>query len=640
MAKSKKKKGAAKNIKPPVSKKQAPKNIDWKVGGVLFLFAFLLYANTLGHQFALDDHSVLNDSHIVTNSEEGVWQIFGQPYRYGSFGEGSSLYRPLSIFMFKLEWMVSPENGTIHHLINVLFFGLTCMFTFLTFRKVLDKYSIWLPLTACLLFAAHPIHTEVVANIKSRDEILAFFFGIMCLYYWWDFLNDRAKLLSAGLSLAFCVLSLFSKENAVVNFLVLIPMTVFFFRNKENRLTDTLVSLGVFAVPTAIFLLIRSMVLGNFKGVQEVNVMDNFMAAANGGEHFATGMVVLGKYVMLLFVPYPLICDYNYNHFPLTDFSDYKVWLSILLYVGMILFALAKFRKEPIYTYGILFYLASMVLYSNLLFLIGAGLGERFLYVGSFGFCLVAAALLLKYLGDEVKKRDTSFIGILPKRPKAFLGVLGGILIVYSIMTIQRNFDWYDSFTLYQADILKAPESARLNGYLGTGLIEEWGKETDPNKKKELLIEANKSYSKAVSIFPNYTEAYGQIGLTYYRLNNLPKAKENYEKAIADPKCKGSIYSNYGTLLFNSGDIQGAQRVYHMAIQREAHFVDGLRNLGITYAIQGNHAKAVEYFRKALEYKPEDPTINHYLGTALTDSGNKVEGKRYLDKAKSLGYKK
>src|SRR5690606_11975243 len=93
----------------------------------------------------------------------------------GYFKDESNLYRPLPRLMFALEWKLAPGNASLSHWINVLLFALSCTFLFRVLARLINgKY--YLLFMAMLLYAVHPIHTEVVANIKSRDEILSLLF--------------------------------------------------------------------------------------------------------------------------------------------------------------------------------------------------------------------------------------------------------------------------------------------------------------------------------------------------------------------------------------------------------------------------------------------------------------------------------
>lgn len=109
-----------------------------------------------------------------------------------------------------------------------------------------------------LLFIAHPVHTEVVANIKSRDEILAFLFLVLALSFWGNYARKpQAKTLLLAL-LAYTG-ALFSKESAVT-FLAIFPLTFYFF--ERQKLTKAIKYSLPFFIPTLFFLTVRFAVIG------------------------------------------------------------------------------------------------------------------------------------------------------------------------------------------------------------------------------------------------------------------------------------------------------------------------------------------------------------------------------------------
>ncbi len=637
------------------SSKRTLGKFDLLVAGVIFAFAFLLYANTLGHDFALDDNSVLADSHIVRGGVSNIGEIFKTRYRQGTFGDASTTYRPVSIAMFATEWSLSSattENPQpwIHHFFNILFFALTCALMFITFKEILKDYSIWIPIVTCFLFAAHPIHTEVVANIKGRDEIMVLFFGMLSLNLIWRYVNDNNNVKFLGFAILAYTAALFSKENAV-NFLGIIPLTLFFFSKMPYDKIGYIL-LG-YLVPTVLFIAIRSSILGSATGIEsDIHLIDNFlMGAPDMLSEKATAMYVMGKYLTLLLAPYPLICDYNYNYIPVTTLGDWKVILSILVHVGLLAYAFKNLMKKDILSYSILFYFGCMVLYSNIFIMIGAGLGERFLFISSFGFCLAVAYLLTRFLAGGTEKTDVNDFSALANGKTVLMGALGVILLAFSFLTFDRNIDWKDSFSLYEADLPKAPQSARLHGYMGTEFMKKGKKTEDPTEKQAYFDKAIDVYTKAVEIHPNYTEAIGQLGLGYFRKDNRAKAAEYYERAIKDPQCKGSIYSNYGTMHFmeyqrlqQSGQTGAAQErlkiakdLFEKGVAREANYSDGWMNLGSTYGTMGDHAKAIECFKKSLSFDPENKAqLNFFLGTAYKSLGKISESNQYFRKAAEL----
>ncbi len=645
MSQRKKKKSTSKKPAKSGTKKNAPKkkefftftSLDYTLAGILFGLAFLVYANTIGHEYALDDNSVITDSHLVRGGVENLDAIFVTRYREGSFGESSTMYRPMSVAMFAIEWQISPDNPMLSHFVNVFLFAATCFILFLTFKEILGKYSIWIPFVAVGLFAVHPVHTEIVANIKSRDEILVFFFVAIALHFAWRYATKGEKTSDAVISSTSIAAAMFSKENAM-NFVVIIPLTLYFFSQLPWQ---KILKLSIGYVVAALFYCSsRISVLGSMFVDKEIDQIDNFLAHPDISflEQKATAIWVLGKYLSLLVFPYPLICDYNYDYIPTTDLTNPMVFISLLGHLGLLGYAIYRFKNKDLLSYAILFYLLNMFLYSNLVFTIGAGLGERFLYISSFGFCLALAFIFAKYLGPGVEAKKFKDIKTMFTGQGRLLYVLGMIIIMMGAQTFLRNKDWYNSYTLYSADIEKAPQSARLNGYMGTEYLKKGKDEKDEAQKQIYFDKAIEVYTRAVTIYDDYTEAKGQLGLSYFRKGNYAEASKWYESAIADPGCKGSIYSNYGWLYFNdalikqqAGDkanfdvaIKKAKEMYDEAIRREPNYADGYMNLGSTLGMMGDHQGAVKNFEIALQYAKDEQKAGIYgnLAKAYEYTGN------------------
>ena len=141
-----------------------------------------------------------------------------------------------------------------------------------------------------------------------------------------------------------------------------------------------------------VFLVARFAVFNHYYAgsYTEVELVQNALANKNLSfeSHLATAIFIYGYYVRLLFFPYPLVCDYSYNSIPYSHFSDPLVWCALMLYVFLIVFSVMRLRKYPrdLYAFGILFFLLTISLFSNILFLTGAIMAERFLFFGSVGF--------------------------------------------------------------------------------------------------------------------------------------------------------------------------------------------------------------------------------------------------------------
>ncbi|HVA97431.1 MAG TPA: glycosyltransferase family 39 protein, partial [Bacteroidia bacterium] len=197
------------------------------VPSFIFLLCFMLYGNTINHGYALDDDIYTRKNVFVQQGFSAFKDIFNKGSLYGFNKANDSNYRPLTLldFMAEVQWFGMDPH--VSHFFNVLIFSLTCLLLYLLLQIIFKDYHASIPLFATLLFACHPIHTEVVANIKSRDELLTFLFGVSSFYAMMRYSENPQKKYYIASFIAF-TLAIFSKEDSLT-FILIIPLMLYFF---------------------------------------------------------------------------------------------------------------------------------------------------------------------------------------------------------------------------------------------------------------------------------------------------------------------------------------------------------------------------------------------------------------------------
>ena len=207
-------------------------------------------------------------------------------------------YRPLTLVMFAIEYALFGESPFIGHLGNVLLYGLLGMVLYLLLIKLFRARGdlpsgVFIALLTTLFFMAHPIHTEVVANIKGRDEIMTLLGSLAALLFSIKAYQTKKNWLNIIAGLIF-FLGLMAKENAIT-FLAVIPLTYFIFT--KAKFSKIAIQTLPFLLGAILFLVIRGQVLGgNFGGAVSMELMNNpFLKIENGrwvalafGEKMAT----------------------------------------------------------------------------------------------------------------------------------------------------------------------------------------------------------------------------------------------------------------------------------------------------------------------------------------------------------------
>ena len=324
---------------------------------LLLTVGFALYFNSLFNQYAFDDSTYILENSYVQQGFHGIGKILTsdalESYIKGKGGTSYELsggrYRPLSLVSFAIEKSLFNGNPFISHLINVLLYLLTI---YLFYKLLKERFFINQPSVAflsALIFAIHPLHTEVVANIKSRDEIFSLLFIILSLenFFRYATKNPIVGLKTKAASWLFFFLALLSKEYGL--FLVLLIPAVSYVMLKKN-IKESFLSTVPFLAVACIYLFIRISVSG-FRVADAATLINNPYLLASGAEKIATKIFVLLYYIKLLFVPFPLSCDYSYNTFPYLSLSDPLVIFSVLFYACLIAFSFYWLIKEKHHSY-------------------------------------------------------------------------------------------------------------------------------------------------------------------------------------------------------------------------------------------------------------------------------------------------
>jgi tetratricopeptide (TPR) repeat protein len=648
-SKKNKKRNKAKTKAPKVAPKAAP-IVDLGFWGntrlhciILFLFAGILYANTLGHNYTQDDAIVIYDNMYTTEGVAGIPGLLQKDTFFGFFKtEGKAKlvsggrYRPFTPVMFAVGWEIFGKNPMIGHLFNLLWYALLGVLIYLTLKVILvhpqkTKTSVMLAFLAALIFVAHPVHTEVVANIKGRDEIMSLLGSIIATYL--IFKKPLKGILNSVAIFVAFFLALMSKENAIT-FLGVVPLALYLFRKKS--IGSIVTSMAPMLIATFAFLAIRTAVLGfDFGGTPQELMNNPYLKLVNGSyvdfsfaEKAATIIYTLGKYLMLLVFPLHLTHDYYPYHIPIMSFGDWQVWLSILAYAVIIFFAIYRFGKKSIPSFSIFYFLMTLSIVSNVVFPIGTHMSERFLFMPSVGFALLLAIMLIKY----VHKR----FGMVPFAVLSFL-----IVSLFSAKTIARNMVWKDDFTLFQTDVETSLNSAKVQNAAGGSLLTKSEGLTDPAAKAPLVDKAIGHLNKATQLHPTYRNAYLLLGNAYFYKSDYLQAIRNYERVLqlAPGNTEGInnlavATRDYGRFFGEqNNDLTSSLKYLNQSYQLNPDDKETLRLLAVAYGRSGDHAKALPFFKRTTELAPEVASNWINLSIVYSRLGDEVNAQSARAKA-------
>lgn len=649
---------------------------------LIFFLSCILYVNTLGNQFAIDDSIVIERNMFTQRGMAGIPDILITDTFHGFFKKQKVLvaggrYRPLTLVMFAIEnqlfgtvekdntgktrkdeqgYTLYKYNPLIGHFINILLYGLLGMMIYTFVLKIFnprnnldDKASYFIAFVTAVLYIVHPIHTEAVANIKGRDEILSMLLVLLSTHLVLKAYYETAKrTMYIGLSLGVFFLALLAKEGPIT-FLAVIPLVLYFFAKDENGLrpkTDTIAYLTLpFLVLTLFFwFVIRGSVVGVSISSEQVNELMNnpFLKYENGKYIPFTATERLGTilyswllYIKLLIFPHPLTHDYYPKHISIQDISSPLALLSLLLHVGLVVYAVKELPKRNPLSFAILYYFITFSVVSNLVLPIGTNMGERFEFMPSLGFCLAVAVLVEKLGKNAVYTVPTALLGL--------------VLCLGTYKTIMRNKIWYNDYTLFSTDVHTSPNSAKIRNALGGSTLEAAMKLDANNpanfkRMSEIADTALIHLNKAIELHPTYSESYLLMGNAYYYKKDFDKSLASYQKVQEIRPDHQDLSQNMGVVWRDRGRYFGEvkQNVQEAILSLEkartylSDDAEIMRLLGIAYGISGNQDKALEYFNMRMKRLPNDPWSYHNLSIAHRLKGDIPKAEEYERKVKEL----
>src|SRR5690554_2082600 len=222
---------------------------------IIVILCFLLYGNTLTNGYSFDDEYVIVNNKKVSEGFSAIPGLFKS--RYIESSTQNYGYRPITLTSFAIEYGLFGAKPVVSHFINLFLYILSCLLIFKILHS-LFKNSHWLlPLTITVLFVVHPIHSEVVNNVKSRDEILCFLFALLALWSAIKYTRNEKGIWLFGV-FGFMVLSFLSKLSALT-FLAIIPLTIYFFENGSKKVMLKLI--GALLLPLIIYRLINTQLI-------------------------------------------------------------------------------------------------------------------------------------------------------------------------------------------------------------------------------------------------------------------------------------------------------------------------------------------------------------------------------------------
>lgn len=510
----------------------ASKSFDTLRACLVFLCACAVYFPALHNQFALDDLI-----HIVHNSAIQNREAWGPLFWSATYP--GNLFRPLTNVSYAISFEIFGLTALPYHVTNILLHAATSAgIYFLLIRLSMRP----LALATALLFAVHPLHVEAVANVSGRAELLAAFFVVLTLHLFLTHIDarssDRAALLplfAASISFLAAVLC---KESAIA----LLGLAILLIYARDRKIKNFIPALLCLGLICVLFAAWRSIALGMVSpATSDTELLDNPLVALNVVPRILLALALLGKYVALSVIPYPLSADYSFAAIdPGIFWGDIQNWLNLLLTVLLVGVSLYSFRKDKALAFLSMWFFICFAITANIFFPIGTIFAERLAYLPSLGIVGLLVVCAHRYLALSVGRIALCLIGA-----------------AYMLETWGQSRVWQDNTTLHSYQMTISPESAKT------------------------LV-------------------------------------------------------NFGMVVRNSGDADGASAYFRQALQIYPHFANAAYGLGSTYTMKGMPSGAEHWYHEALKISPTHVPSLEALGRLYLNNGKNEEARLQFEKVLSI----
>ena len=563
---------------------------NWHFYLLITLLSFIFYGTTVKNKYAMDDDLVTTTYEYKEDGSKdlisrhpnvekgiaGIPSIFKSHFAVNK--KQSYAYRPVVTSVFAIEYQFFGSNPAVSHFFNVLFYALVIILVFRFIHIAYPNGGKWFAVLVALLFLIHPLHSEVVNNIKSRDELLCIAFGLGSLIQLLKYLDQRKTYYFIA-SCLLLLLSLLSKKTGLVFFPIFL-LTAYFFR--PIKFKKLLLYLGAIV---AIFVVWRLTAKGLLADsvAREKQFFENPLYFADlFSDRIPMYFYSNFYYLKLLLFPFPFRYYYGFDQVRIATWSNPLVWLTLVFMVSLVLWVCMRYKKREIWAFGTLFFFIGIGGACNLLFPAVGIIAERFAFVASLGFCIVLAVLIMWLMKSDKKWR-----------PLVGKFTLGALCLISLIIVLNRNPAWSSRQTLYETDMVHLESSAKSHSLIG-----QYYAANVKSLRSQLMTKQGQSDR---GLIDDYNE---QLLLTIHHFKRCVEIDTSY--AVS--------YNNLGAMYFlYKADVDSSRMNFEKAVALEPTYVEANFNLGNTYIEECNRLRL--FYRLLIQV--EDSMI--YCSTAPGD---------------------
>jgi len=519
-------------------------NDNWKFLMILSLVIIGLFVNGMAGDFVSDDYATIATNPQVTDLSS---------YKGNVTPVTMSNYLLASLF---------GTNKIVFHLYSLFLYILFCWVALVFLNFVLNRNLSRLVL---LIFAFLPIHVEAVTWISGKPYLVIGLVVLLSFIFLMKYLEE-GKLRYLWIALLSFVLGILADPPRPFSVFFVLPLYLWFAGNKYYSDQVKKILPYVLGAGMLIFLMVLPTALDRINLVNGVN-NNTGSVFYNPFEQYPTG---ISKYLQLIVFPVDLTLYHTMYVAPV-----WLNWIVFLSFWGLVFYFAIRDKRI---TFGLLFFLLTL-LPSMAPVKVSWLVAERYAFLPSLGFSIFMAVLV-----DRLWQINKYVTG----------GILGIILVLFSIRIAMRNNVWTTNHKLWVNTVQVSPNSHNA-----------WNNIGDDYDKLEQMDNAIKGFTQSTVVKPDYADAFHNRANIFYKIGRLDLARNSYETALSWNPNLIQTYMSLIQIDFMEGKFEEAISKSEILLKADPNNPQYLYISGVAYMQAGVPIEAKNRLEKALRIAPD-----------------------------------
>jgi len=607
---------------------------------IILILVIIFYGNTVKNGYNLDDNYILEGIPANIENFSDCFKVFKQRF------DGVS-YRPIGVFTVALEkWILKENNPTVSHGINLLLFFIGVLILYIVLNSLKIPHIDKIGFITVVLFIAHPIHANVVNSIKNRDILLSFIFSFLSLFAFIKFLDKKilhTRIMFFILSSIFLLIALISKQDAYWVLLV-VPFLLF---EKSGNLKASKLIISVLGITFLFFIIstfLQNIFISQLPAAVEnagtkIIFTENPIVNANFAGKIYYVVVTVFMYIKFLLIPIGYYFYFGQKAIPEPHLLQPYFILGLFFIITILFYLFKNYKNKNGILYPFLFMIISILYCLNIVVPVAGIADPRLAFHASAGFCLLLA-MGIYYLSENEKVKSIFQSLPLQKIQNALLLlVTATIILIYLPITLSRNADWQNIYTLLDSDMPHLGNSFQANRIASFHYLNAAKAATDNTVRNNMILKGLQASENAIKIDPENISTQEGKGIAYFLLNQRDSALSQFKFVTQKFDSSEVAWEMMGDIYYNSKKKDSANWCFKNTTRVSPKYDRPYYKYSTSMAETGNQDSAIIFYKEKIKADPQWFVLYDNIGYLYLTKNDTLQASKYYADAFKFGLK-